>query len=112
MTRIVVFPPGCERCGGLHLEFLERMSRRRPTEHWFRCDECGHFSTLPTPAAITAWRTPTAVWVLIAAAAVLFVGVRHLTSAKHVHHKSGRGAAAGWEAVSRASEKRRVSRHR
>jgi hypothetical protein len=50
--------------------------------------------------------------VLIAAAAVLFVGVRHLTSAKHVHHKSGRGAAAGWEAVSRASEKRRVSRHR
>jgi hypothetical protein len=108
MTRIVVFPPGCERCGGLHLEFLERMSRRRLTEHWFRCDECGHFSTLPAVAATTTWRTATVAWVLIAVAAVI-VGRRHLTSARHVHHKSARGEATAWQTVSTASEKRRVS---
>lgn len=73
MRRIVVFPPGCTRCGSPRLAFLEYMSRYHPTDDWFQCDACGHFSTVARPLTARALHTRLGLWLLAT------VGVTTLT---------------------------------
>jgi hypothetical protein len=68
MGRIIVFPPGCSRCGSSRLAFLEYMSRSHRTEDWFQCDVCGHFLTVPHPPTIPPRRTRKAFYTLAAVA--------------------------------------------
>src|SRR5688572_1931194 len=73
MRRIVVFPPGCNRCGSSRLALLPHMSRYHPMDDWFQCDVCGHFLTVPRPLIPKAQRSRLSLWLLA------IVGVTTLT---------------------------------